>query len=204
MSNTSIEKQILKIIRGHGSGWVFTPRDLTTLGDPRSVGMALTRLVRKGKIRRLARGLYDYPRQHPTLGSLAPSPDVIAKAITGRYAIRLQPSGAYAANLLGLSDQIPMRIVFLTDGPSRRIQVGKQQIILKHTTPQNMMTAGTVSGLIIQALRHTGKQYVDDSMVTLLNRNLNKKEKMQLLKDLRHAPAWIARIMRQVAESAED
>lgn len=203
MSRNYVENKALRIIQGHGAGWVFTPRDLTTLGDPRSVGMALTRLVRKGKIRRLARGLYDYPRQHPTLGKLAPSPDIIAKAIAGRHAIRLQPSGAYAANLLGLSNQVSMRIVFLTDGPSRLVKVGKQQIILKHTTPQNMATAGTISGLVIQALRHIGKQHVDDSVVNLLSRRLNREEKKQLLKDLRHAPAWIAQIMRRVAEPSE-
>jgi len=91
------------------------------------VGMVLTRLVRTGYIRQLARGLYDYPVKHPQMGDLAPSVDRIAKALAGRDASRLQPSGAYAANLLGLSDQVPMKIVFLTDGIAKRIVLGKHR-----------------------------------------------------------------------------
>mgnify|MGYP001815140294 CR=1 FL=1 len=95
-------------------------------------------------IRQLARGLYDYPKIDPQLGSLQPSTDDIASALAGRDATRLQPSGAYAANLLGLSTQVPMKVVYLTDGRSRTVQVGKRQIILKHTTPRNMATAGKI------------------------------------------------------------
>lgn len=163
--------------------------------------MALTRLVRKGVIRRLARGLYDYPRKHDELGLLAPSPDEVAKALAGRDAIRIQPSGGYAANMLGLSDQVPMKVVFLTDGPSRSVQLGKQQIVLKHTTPRNMATAGRTSGLVIQALRYLGKDHVDDSIIKKLRDRLDDEQRDQLLKDLRYAPAWIAAIFRKLAES---
>src|SRR5208282_6461308 len=112
-STQVIEPKARAIIFGHGRGWVFTPRDLTQLGDPRSVGMALTRLSRKGTIRQLARGLYDYPIDHPTLGRIPPSADAIAKALAARDETRLQPAGAYAANILGLSEQVPTRVVFL-------------------------------------------------------------------------------------------
>jgi hypothetical protein len=76
--------------------------------------MALTRLCRKGVIRQLARGLYDFPIDHPSLGRIAPSADAVAKALAARDAVRLQPAGAYAANMLGLSDQVPTKVVFLT------------------------------------------------------------------------------------------
>jgi hypothetical protein len=131
---------------------------------------------------------------------LAPSIDAISKAITNRDAIRLQPSGAYAANLLGLSDQVPMKVVFLTDGPTRHIRLGRQEIILKRTTPRNMATAGRISGLVIQALRHLGRRHVDDSITKNLQRRLKESDKKQLLKDIRYAPAWIAAIMRKVAQ----
>ena len=133
-STQVIEPKARSLIQGHGRGWVFTPRSLAALGDPRSIGMALTRLSRKGTVRQLARGLYDYPIEHPTLGTIAPSADAIAKALAARDATRLQPAGAYAANILGLSEQVPTRIVFLTDGPSRRVKIGQREIILKGTT----------------------------------------------------------------------
>ena len=117
-----------------------------------------------GTIRQLARGLYDFPKNDEQLGALQPSTDDIARAVAGRDATRLQPSGAYAANLLGLSTQVPMKVVYLTEGRARTIQVGNRQIILKHTTPRNMATAGKTSGLVIQALRHLGQKSVDEQV----------------------------------------
>lgn len=161
---------------------------------------ALHRLVKKGVLRRLSRGLYDYPRTDPDLGLLSPTTDAIVKALKGRDNILLQPSGAYAANLLGLSEQVPMKIVLLTDGPARRVQLGKQVIILKHTTPKAMATAGKISGLLMQALRYIGQKNMDDTMVERLRDRLSEDDKKHLLKDIRYAPAWIAAIMRRVAQ----
>lgn len=162
--------------------------------------IALHRFVKKGTLRRLTRGLYDYPRIDPDLGPLSPTTDAIVKALKGRDNILLQPSGAYAANLLGLSEQVPMKIVLLTDGPARRVQLGKQVIILKHTTPRAMATSGKISGVFIQALRHVGQKHVDDTMVERLRSRLSDDDKKQLMKDVRYAPAWIAAIMRRVAQ----
>jgi len=152
-------------------------------------------------IRQLTRGLYDYPKKDPQIGILSPSIDAVAKALTFRHDIRLQPTGGYAANLLGLSDQVPMKIVFLTDGPNRRIQLGNLQIILKRTSPRNMAAAGRISGLVIQALRHVGQRNVDDQMISKLRQTLLAKDKKRLLLDLRHAPAWVAAAMRKIAET---
>ena len=121
----------------------------------------------------------------------------MANALKGRDATRLQPSGAYAANLLGLSNQIPMKIVFLTDGASKCVKLGKQEIILKRTTPRNMATAGRISGLVIQALRHLGQKHVDESVLHTLDRRLGNDDKKQLAKDLQYAPAWIADLLRK-------
>jgi hypothetical protein len=161
--------------------------------------MALTRLARKGVIRQLARGLYDYPIDHPSFGRIPPSADAIAKALAKRDASRLQPTGAYAANILGLSEQVPTRIVFLTDGSSRKVKVGQQEVVLKRTTPRNMATAGRKSGTIIQALRYIGQRNVDDRALTIIKRQLGEKERAQLQKDLHYAPRWVADIMRQLA-----
>jgi hypothetical protein len=200
----SIDNKLISMVYGRGRGFVFTPKLFSSLGDPRVVGTVLTRLSRKGTIRRLARGLYDYPRKHDQLGLLAPSIDDVAHALKGRDAVRLQPSGAYAANLLGLSDQVPMRVVFLTDGLSKNVKLGKQEIILKRTTPRNMATAGRTSGLVIQALRHLGQRHTDDTVLHALKSRLSGDDKKQLIKDLQYAPAWIADIMRNIAKQNGD
>jgi hypothetical protein len=202
-STNVIEPKVKATIAGHGRGWVFTPQEFLAIGDPRSISMALTRLARKGIVRQLTRGLYDYPKSDPQLGVLSPSIDEVARALTYRHDIRLQPSGGYAANLLGLSDQVPMKIVFLTDGPNRRIQLGKLQIVLKRTSPRNMAAAGKISGLVIQALRHLGQRNIDDKMIQKLKLRLSAKDKKQLLTDLRHAPVWAATVMRRIAETSK-
>ena len=200
----SIDKEVISRIYGHKRGWVFTPTHFQDLGSRSAIGLALMRHVQAGTIRRLASGLYDYPAQHPALGVLNPSADVIAKALAGRDATRLQPTGAYAANLLGLSDQVPMKVVFLTDGPTRTVRVGKQQIVLKRTTPKNMATAGRISGLVIQSLRHLGRRYVDDSVISKLRQRLSTDDKQLLLKDLAYTPAWVADVMRRVTKVEKD
>ena len=140
---------------------------------------------------------------HPRLGTLSPATDTVAQALKGRDASRLQPTGAYAANALGLSDQVPVKTMFLTDGRSRRVRIGNHEIIIKHTTLRNMATAGTTSGLVIQALRWIGPQHVDNQVHATLKNRLSNQDKRALLKDVRYAPAWVAAIMRRLAESGK-
>jgi hypothetical protein len=199
----SIDNKIISRIYGHKRGWVFTPAHFSDLGSRDAVASALRRYRQSGRIRQLARGLYDYPRTDPELGMLTPSPEAVARALAGRDAVRLQPSGAYAANLLGLSTQIPMKIVYFTDGRSRTVQIGKKLIRLKQTTPRNMATAGRISGLVIQALRNLGRQHVDEDVIAQLDRRLDTEDRKQLLKDVRFAPAWIADIMRRLGKKKE-
>jgi len=199
----SIDSKVKGRIYGHGRGWVFTPSHFADLGGREAVASALKRYRQSGLIRQLARGVYDYPKFDPELGTLTPAPDAVARALAGRDAVRLQPSGAYAANLLGLSTQMPMKIVYLTDGPSRTVSIGNNQIILKRTTPRNMATAGRISGLVIQALRHIGRSHVDEDILARLDHRLNTEDKKQLLKDVVFAPVWVAEVMRRLGQWKE-
>ncbi len=196
----SIDSKILNRVYGSGRGSVFTPGDFLDIGNRTAVDKALSRLALKGTVRRLARGLYDYPKTHPVMGVLSPNPDAIAKALAGKHGIRLQPSGAYAANLLGLSTQVPAKIVYLTDDPSRTVRVGNQEIRLQRTTPRNMGPAGRVSGLVIQALRYLGRKQVDDTVIQVLQRKLSTPDKKQLIKDIAFAPAWVGVYLRKIAK----
>lgn len=190
-------------IEAEGRGFVFTPSHFLDLKNRAAVDKALSRLAAAGAIRRLGRGLYDYPKTHRDLGKLAPTVDAIAQALAGRDAIRLQPAGAYAANMLRLSEQVPMKVEFLTDGPARRVRVGRREIALRRTTPRNMAAAGRTSGLVIQALRYLGKTQVSAERVRHLRDLLKPKDRKKLLADLRLAPAWMHPYLRLIAGQEE-
>lgn len=199
----SIEAKVLSRIRSKGKGSVYVPGDFLDLGSREAIDLVLHRLVKKGIIRRLARGIYDFPRQHPALGLLSPSADTIAQALAGRDHARLQPAGAYAANALGLSEQVPAKAVFLTDGPSRTVKIGRTTIQLRRTTPRNMAAAGRLSGLVIQAFRELGKEHVTPARIKHLKRSLPADKRRELLKDLKLAPAWMHPIFRTLAEERQ-
>lgn len=202
----SLEQKLLKRLstarRSKGLELLSAP-DLASLGSRRAVDVALHRVFNDGFLRRLSRGLYYVPRTHPQLGEISPTPDEIARALAAKHRLRIQPSGAYAANLLGLSEQVPLRVVYLTDGAPRHIRIGRQEIVFKRTTPKNMATAGRVSGLVIQALRYLGKRQANKMMITTLRNRLSARDRKQLLKDVPLAPAWIGDIMREIAAVPE-
>lgn len=125
-----------------------------------------------------------------------PSTENVIEAIKAAEAIEVQPTGAYAANLLGLSTQVPMRIELYTNGPKKTMHFGKQEILLKPTTPKNMIGAGTKAGLILHALRQIGKDNVSEQMINHIKKQLDEKDIKQLKKQVQYAPAWIAKIMR--------
>ena len=194
-----IESKILSRIRGHGQGWCFTSSDFSDYGGTTAVWTALHRLTQRRIIRRLAQGLYDFPQTHPELGTLSASPEAIAQALARGRGIRIQPTGAYAANLLGLSEQVPAKIVFLTDGASRRMRIGNWEIALRRTTPRNMATAGKISGTLIQALRYIGKKRLTPAHRQTLARRLSAADKRQLFKDRLHAPGWMRPLLAEMA-----
>ena len=197
----TIDNKLRSRIYGSGRGSVFTPNAFLDIGGRDAVDKALSRLATQGTIRRLARGLYDYPREHSELGRLSPDIQQIAKALAGKDRLRLQPAGAYATNLLGLSEQVPAKVIFLTDGPSRTVKIGKQEIQLRRTTPRNMAAAGRLSGLVMQAFRHLGKEHITPKRMAQLKRTLPVNERQQLLKDLPLAPTWMHSLFRELAES---
>jgi hypothetical protein len=196
----SIDSRILSRVRRRGPGAVFVPSDFLDLGSREAVDLALHRFVKKGTFRRLARGVYDYPQKHPVLGLLSPSAETIARAVAGRDQARLQPAGAYAANALGLTEQVPAKAIFLTDGPSRTVKIGSMTIQLRRTTPRNMAAAGRLSGLLLQALRELGKEHVTAARIKHLKRTLPAAKRRQLLKDIKLAPAWMHPIFRELAD----
>ncbi|MFZ1730816.1 MAG: DUF6088 family protein [Bacteroidota bacterium] len=197
----SVDNKVLKRIRGKGRGSVFKPSDFLDLGSRAAVDQALSRLTRSGTIRRIGRGIYDFPKRHPMFGDLTAPVDVILNAVNPGGAGHLQPSGASAANMLGLSTQVPARIVYLTDGPSRVIRIGKRRIHLQHIAHRYFEIKGR-SALVVQALRYLGKKNIDSAVINTLQNSLSAKDKQQLGRDMRHAPAWIAKVLQPIMQDS--
>lgn len=195
----STDALVLRRLDSHEPGWVFTPSDFADLGTRTAVATALARQRSAGRIRLLGRGLYDIPRKHAVLGTLWPDIEVVAHALERKDKLRLQPSGVYAANLLGLSEQVPAKVVFLTDGATRKVKVGPTEIQLKRTTPRHMAAAGRLSGLLIQALRSLGPAHVTQQRIEQLRKNLPDTERRQITADLALAPEWMQGHLREIA-----
>jgi Family of unknown function (DUF6088) len=200
-AESGIEADITRVVRRSKPGTVFTPALFASLGSRAAIDKAMQRLVARGELRRLSRGLYDKPRQDALLGTLWPSVEAIVAALTGKDKLRIQPTGAYAANLLGLSDQVPARVEFLTDGTSRTVKAGPMQIVLKRTTPRQMAAAGRTSGLVIQALRSLGPDHVTPQRLSKLRRAIPADQRQALLHDLTLAPGWMQPALRALASN---
>lgn len=201
----SIDDQVIRRMRSQRRNRAFTPADFLDLGSRASIDQALSRNARAGVIRKVGRGLYDVPQDHPVMGRLAPTTDAVVQAVARRSGLRIQASGAQTANALGLSDQVPVREVYSANVRRRRsIKIGKYSILLKPASTRTMATAGTVSGDVIQALRWIGRRNVDADTIVRLRRTLRDPAKAQLLKDRRYAPAWVADVLRQVAQPEKE
>lgn len=195
----SVDSKVLERIRSHKTDWVFTPGDFADLGSRAAVASALKRHKAARIIRQFARGLYGLPRKHPILGELLPTIDAVVAALQRRDSVRVQPTGAYAANLLKLTEQVPAQVMFLTDGPSHSVKVGPMRITLTRTTPRNMAAAGRLSGLLIQALRNLGPVHVTPERISQLRKTLPAAERRKLLEDIALAPEWMRPHFRELA-----
>lgn len=151
----------------------------------------------------MQRGLYDSPKVNASLGgALSPDIDESARALARRYRWKIVPDGAWAANLLGLSTQVPAKIVYLSDGPNKKITLGRRTIQLKHARPQSFSTESGKSTLVIQALRYLGKDHVDDSVIIRLRGILTQPERRQLIKATRFGTDWIYAAAKKVTEES--
>jgi hypothetical protein len=193
-------RTILRRIRGKRRGWIFTPREFVDVGTRTAVDQALSRLQRSGAIRRLAQGIYEFPRIHPRIGVLSPSAEAVARAVAARTNSRIQVSQAKAANVLGLSTQVPAQNVFLTEGPSRTLKIGNQKIVLKHTAPSRMIGAGTEAGLVIQAVRGFGPNGTHEIPIAAISRKLPATVKSEIKRLLPAAPAWAQPVLSRIVE----
>lgn len=192
----SIDYKVFSKIKKAKRGSLFFIDDFLQFGNAKAVGKALERLVDDNKIQRVARGIYSRLETDPLLGLVKPSVEYIAQSIAKRDRARIIPTGSLAMNILGLSTQVPVNVVFLTDGSARKIQLGKQKIVFKKTSPRNLATIGKLSTLAIQALKEIGKDKITKQEIELVLDQLKKEEHYRLAHDIRFAPEWVRIILR--------
>lgn len=197
-----ITSKIKRRIIGKGRGAIFAPSDFLDIGSRASVDQALSRLADQGVIRRLTRGLYDYPKKSPRFGYLSPSADDIARAVARKDNQILQPSPAMAANQLGLSTQVPSRPTYMTDGATRTKTIGRQVIQFRNASSKTLVGAGQRTGAVFQALRYFGKGRVDDQMIGKLARALDDKDRVLLSRQSKHVPAWMHPVVQRIVAHA--
>jgi hypothetical protein len=200
-SSNNLENQILARLRAGAEGRVFASVEFLDLGSRAAVDQALARLCRAGEVERARRGLYHLPGKTHWFGKLGAMPDEVAQAIARRDGLRIQEGGAYAANHMRLTEQVPARIIYDTDGPSRKVTLGGKSVIeFKHRSPRKMAGAGRVTGMMISALANIGRKNITTARVDHLRQELKPEHKQQLLADIALAPAWMHPHLRHIAQ----
>jgi hypothetical protein len=197
----TMRDQIVGRIERLGSGKAFSAKDFLDIASRTTTDVTLASLTHAGKIRRIRRGLYDMPRVNTALGGkLSPDIDESARAIARRQRWKIVPDGAWAANLLGLSTQVPSKIIYLTDGPNNEVPIGRRSIYFKHARPKAMAGLDGKFALVVQALRHLGKEAVGPQEIETLRAALTPAEKHKLVRDTRYGVDWIYKVANRIAE----
>ena len=193
----TIESSVLHKIKKARRGSLFFTEDFLRFGAAKAVSKALERLEDAHEITRVARGIYTRLDSDPILGEIIPGAEAITKAIAKRDKARIVPTGILALNALGLSTQVPMNVVYLTDGVARKINLGNRKIVFKKTAPKNLAAIGKLSSLCIQALKEIGKGKVTEKEKEIIIKHLKNEDQSRLEYDIRFAPEWIRIIMRE-------
>ena len=202
MSQTT-EDRILSRIYGNGRGWAFSQADFADLGARSTVDSELHRIEKTGRIRRVLRGVYDYPRYSELLKkTLSPDMDEVAHALSRKFSWRIQPDGATAQNVLGISTQVPARIVYLSDGPNRSYKVGNTSLSFEHRALKEAGFKLRESQLLVQALKSLGEERITPSLIATLREKFDAGLRRRILLDTKTATGWVYAAIQEIAKEA--
>ena len=188
----SIEDKILSRIYGHGRGWCFSQIDFSDLGSRASIDIALHRLEKKGTIRRISRGLYEYPRFSSFLDTMiGPDMDEAARAVARKFKWEVIPNGPTALNILGVSTQVPSKYVYISNGPNRTFQILGTELVFRHQEARQTVFEHAESALIVQALRSLGKNNITIEAARKIRNRYDEKKWSRIIKDTAAVASWI-------------
>ena len=193
------QNKILNRIYGHCKGWAFSQKDFSKIGGRSAIDTALCRLMADGKVRRITRGIYDYPRYSNLLQQkLSPNFEQVAHAIARKNGWRIRACGEAALNLLGLSNQVPGNIIYLSDGPHKTINIGKLKIEFKKAPLKEMQLKHEYTSLTVQALKALGKANINDKIIKKIRHHWTQEERKKMLKDAQYTTDWIHEYIKQI------
>ncbi|MCO6512082.1 MAG: hypothetical protein J5I65_14955 [Aridibacter famidurans] len=201
----SIVEQVITRIYGKGRGWAFSPRDFTDLGSRSSVDVALFKLHEQDKIRRVIRGIYDYPRYSKLLERRS-EPDInqVANALARKFGWRIQPGGAASLNLIGLSAQVPGRYLFYSNGPARRYQLENLTIEFTKRAPKNTGFKYPESGVIVSALHALGRERIDETTILIIREWIPEKKRKRILRDTKGVTDWTYEVIKKICDGSRN
>lgn len=196
----STEENILSLVKSKPRGSLLFPKDYKKIASSEAIRQALKRLAEKNEIKRIAQGIYVCPKHDDLIGEVLPSAEEVALAIAKRDRIRIIPTGSFALNALGLSTQVPMKLVYLTDGSPREIRIANRSIKFKRTTPKTLSIKGVTCALVVQALRQLGKDMLTEQETSKIVAILKTEKKEVLQHDIELAPDWMRKIMEKALD----
>lgn len=199
-SKIQIETKILKSSLGE----IFFAEDFHAYGSPGNIRLTLFRLENEGILERLAQGIYLKPKKDPLLGAIYPTTEEIAKQIAQRDKARIAPTGVLALYLLGLTTQIPLKAVYLTDGSQREIRIGNRSIQFKKTVPKSFAIKDELLHLIVQAFKEIGQKQVTKDFLEKIKPSILQLDNQIVQKQLKYAPAWIQKQIINLSKIAEN
>jgi hypothetical protein len=191
----STDNKTIEFLKYRAKGKIYFLDDFASIGSSESIRKSLSVLVKRGTLVRLTQGIYLYPKIDAEFGVLYPSVDDVCKAIAKRDKARIEPTGVFALHSLGLSTQIPVNVVYLTDGIPRKIKYGNRFIKFKKTAPKNLSMKGKVSGLAIAALKQLGKNGITPEVQLQIAKALKKESPENIKHDIQLAPEWISKLI---------
>lgn len=192
----SIKDKIVARIYGRGRGSIVSASDFLADFKRGDIDEALSQVCKSGTIERVMHGIYHYPEWSDLLQqNLSPDPDRVAQAIARKYGWNIQPTGNTALNYLGLSTQIPGKMLYLSDGPSRKYSYGKQQLEFKHKTLKEARFKHSESALIVHALKALGKEHITEEKIDKIKTKISPDIWEKILKDTDKVTGWVRAII---------
>jgi len=203
MISTTPLELIREKIKNSKTGTIFVISDFSDLADYNVIKMSLSRLTESGLIRRILRGVYEYPEYSNLLNEyVAPSPHKVALALARNYGWTIIPNGDTALNQLGLSTQVPAKWIYVSDGPYKKYNFDKTTICFKHTANKDISNLSYKSALLVQAIKAIGKERLDDAKIKKMSKLLTDDEKTAILKEGKYMTTWVYEIMKKICNGA--
>lgn len=195
----SIKRHVLNLINESQPHSIFFITDFINLGAAETIRKILIEATITGILEKAGHGIYFKPKIS-RFGKVPVPLEKIAKEIAERDKCEILPAGPTAANLIGLSPQVPMNLYYITTGSSRTLRIGARKIMFRHVSPKNFASKGKVIPLLIQGMREIGQENISNSEYDAIKRFIDKQQDPDFHEDLLLAPAWIQRVINKLMQ----